>query len=198
MGPRQKFITGALWVALLLVMVGVGVAEMYRPRHESLPILFPAAQFTLTDQTNRQFSDRDLRGHPYIATFIFTTCAASCPIVTAEMSRLQHQVPDGVHLVSFSVDPQHDTPAVLEQYARNYQADESRWHFLTGTSDQMFSAAAGMKLVARAAQADQPILHSDHLLLVDGEGNVRGIYDSKEDSSIRQLADDATELAASR
>ena len=198
MGPRQKIITTALWAALVLVMVGVVVGELYRPRRQTLPILFPAATFSLIDQMNKPFSDRDLSGHPYIATFIFTNCAGSCPVVTAEMSKLQHQTPSGVELVSFSVDPQRDTPAVLEQYARNYQADESRWHFLTGTSEQMFRAAADMKLTAKAAQGDQPILHSDHLLLVDGNGDVRGIYDSKDDGSIKQLAIDASQLAGSR
>jgi protein SCO1/2 len=196
MKPRHKLITTCLWAGIVLVMVGVVVGKLYKPHRTSLPKYYPAAAFVLTDQHGHQFSSVDLAGHPYIAAFIFTRCASSCPVVSARMSQLQRETPASVQLVSFSVDPTYDTPAILNKYAKSYQADESRWHFLTGPPSQIADAAAGMKLTAPSPEkGDQPIVHNDHLLLVDGEGTVRGVYDSGNLDSVKQLATDASSLA---
>lgn len=195
MGTKHKAITAILWAGIVLVMVGVVVGKLYKPRASSLPKLFPAASFVLTDETGRRFSDVDLAGHPYVAAFIFTRCGSSCPVVTARMAQVQKQTPASVQLVSFSVDPTYDTPEILDRYAKSYQADETRWHFLTGESAQMADVESRMKMSAPApVKGDQPIVHSDHLLLVDGEGNVRGVYDSEDVQSIKQLAADASAL----
>jgi len=196
MNPSHKRITTFLWAGLVLVMVGVVVGKLCEPRRPALPKMFPAAVFVLTDEKGRRFSNVDLAGHPYIAAFIFTRCGSSCPVVSARMSQLQRRTPDAVHFVSFSVDPTFDTPAILDQYAKAYQADESRWHFLTGESSQIADVAAGMKLTAPTpGTGDQPIVHSDHLLLIDGDGMVRGVYDSTDPQSINKLASDASALA---
>jgi protein SCO1/2 len=196
MPPKHKKITTLLWAGLVLVMVGVVVGKLCQPKGSALPRLFPAAAFVLTDEKGQRFSNVDLAGHPYIAAFIFTRCASSCPVVSARMSQLQKQTPTTVQFVSFSVDPAFDTPAILDSYAKSYQADESRWHFLTGEASQIADVAAGMKLTAPApGQGDQPIVHSDHLLLIDADGTVRGVYDSGDMRSVKQLASDATALA---
>lgn len=196
MTPKHKTITTLLWASIVLVMVGVVVGKLCKPRGSALPNLFPAASFVLTDEKGQRFSSVDLAGHPYVAAFIFTRCGSSCPVVTARMAQVQKQTPASVQLVSFSVDPVFDTPAVLDQYAKSYQADENRWHFLTGDSAQMADVEAGMKIGAPTpAKGDQPIVHSDHLLLVDGQGNVRGVYDSEDVQSVQRLATDASALA---
>ena len=177
-------------------MVGVVVGKFCQPKASALPKLFPAASFVLTDQKGRRFSNVDLAGHPYIAAFIFTRCGSSCPVVSTRMAQVQKQTPASVQLVSFSVDPAYDTPAILDMYAKSYQADETRWHFLTGESAAIADVETGMKMTAPApAQGDQPIVHSDHLLLVDGQGEVRGVYDSEDVQSVKQLATDAGALA---
>src|SRR5450432_794217 len=122
MRPKHKLITMFLWAGVLLVMVGVVVAKLCKPSGKDLPNHYPAAAFTLTDQQGHRFSNLDLTGHPYIAAFIFTRCASSCPIVSTRMAQLQNQIPASVHLVSFSVDPAYDSPAVLEKYALSYRA----------------------------------------------------------------------------
>src|SRR6266550_266871 len=114
--------------------------------------------------------------------------------MTRTMAGIQHRLPADAHLVSFTVDPDHDTPAVLKTYAGDYKADPVRWHFLTGTKDQMYSAAADMKVAAKPAEGETPILHSEKLLLVDADGNIRGYYNSKDPEALDRLVSDSAML----
>jgi protein SCO1/2 len=115
--------------------------------------------------------------------------------MTATMSELQKQLPAQTQLVSFSVDPQRDTPEALKKYAQTYNADPSRWHFLTGTRPQMIAVVSAMQLPFREADGNSPILHSERMVLIDGAGNVRGTYHSKNDEEMKQLISDAAALA---
>ena len=210
MGKTQKLITITLWAVLITALVGVVTAKLLLPRpgtHQAgssqpsqstgdpLPVLYPAATFALTDQDGRPFSSDRLRGRPWVCGFIFTTCGDVCPRLTGQMAGLQHKLPAGAQLVSFSVNPEHDTPAVLKEYATTWKADESRWHFLTGTPELMSAAAAGMNMAAKPAEGEQPILHDRRLLLVDAAGNVRGVYSSADDAAMARLVTDAQAVA---
>ena len=196
MGRGQKVITITLWSVLIAAMVGVVVGKLMMPRPPAGPeVLYPGAEFTLTDQDNRPLSSKELRGRPYIAAFIFTTCGDVCPRMTSRMVELQPKLPPAVQLVSFTVNPEHDTPEVLKQYAKDWKADDSRWHFLTGPSDRIYDAAAGMKIAAKPAEGTNPIIHSERLILVDAEGNVRGTYLSTEDEAVKKLIGDARAVA---
>src|SRR5688572_4191564 len=90
-----------------------------------------APAFALIDQNEKPVTLETLKGKPFIANFIFTNCAGPCPLMTQKMAKLQEAVPVEVKLVSFSVDPTTDRPAVLKKYAANFKADDARWHFLT-------------------------------------------------------------------
>ncbi len=192
MNRPQQIITRCLWAGLVLVMVGVVVGQFWMPRQIAppLPLYYNVAPFHLIDENGRDFSDQDLRGRPYIADLIFTSCASTCPIMSAKMAQVQKSTPSAVQLVSFSVNPEFDTPAVLKDYGRRYAADESRWHFLTGSPKQMTDVAAALKLPGQG-----PLAHSDRLLLIDGNGVVRGIYDGTDGDAIKRLTTDATALA---
>ena len=105
--------------------------------------------FKLTDQDGKPFDSEQLKGQVWVAALIFTNCPGVCPSMTQKLKELQDAVPaKNVQLVSFTVDPERDTPEVLKQYARRFKADESRWHFLTGEKDTVFAAADGLKLSA--------------------------------------------------
>lgn len=164
-----------------------------------LPTLFPTPAFALVDQSGKPVTHETLRGKPWIADFIFTHCAGPCPMMTAKMAQLQRDLPgDTVKLVSFSVDPERDRPAVLKTYADRFEADASRWHFLTtpgGEVQPIYDVAAGMKLAAIGATENDPIIHSEKFLLVDATGNVRGVYSSSDEQSMSKLVADATRLA---
>ncbi len=162
-----------------------------------LPILWDAPPFAFTDQTNRPATDRDLRGHPYVADFIFTTCTTACPTMTAKMSLLRQQVrsPD-VRFVSFSVDPAHDTPAVLAAYADSWGDPDPRWRLMSTNPAGLAAEVKGMRVtVEPSGDADNPILHSTLFLLVDAAGHVRGIYDSTDPDALARLAVDLPGLA---
>lgn len=99
----------------------------------------PAPTFVLTDQLGRPVSDADLRGKVVVADFIYTTCTDICPALTAQMATLRTHLADAgllgddVVLLSISVDPARDTPAVMRAYSEPFAADPTNWYFLTGS-----------------------------------------------------------------
>jgi protein SCO1/2 len=203
MSKPQKIITTALWAILIVVMLGVIAAgALDRFQQPPLPRLFAAPAFALVDQNEKTVSDKDLRGHPYIASFVFTHCAGPCPLVTSHIAELQKAIRDSeVHFVSFSVDPEHDTPAALKEYAGRFGADSARWHLLTGKPKDVYAVVEGMNMALQPATEKEPIIHSTKLLLIDGTGQVRGIYDGGEHwdaRTLKTLTADAERLARTK
>ena len=143
---RRKLIWGFL-VVVLVALVAVTIRDRMR-RPEPPPVLDPVPAFALVNRDGRPVQLRDLAGAPWIADFIFTRCPASCPLMTARMARLERELPRdlGLRLVSFTVDPERDTPAVLERYAESYKAP-GRWLFLTGPKEEIYRLSRqGFKL----------------------------------------------------
>jgi protein SCO1/2 len=130
-----------------------------------------------------------------VADFIFTTCGNICPIMSGKMAEVQNQTPTKLAMVSFSVDPEHDTPAVLKAYGERLHADFSRWHFLTGTHGQMADAAFQMKISVKLPDSTGPLMHSDKFLLVNSSGKVVGIYNGTSADDVKRLIADASKLA---
>ena len=90
--------------------------------------------FELVERSGRQISEADFADRVCIVSFIFTRCQLSCPRITSVMKSLQARLEGSdVLLVSLSVDPEHDTPQVLAEYARRFEAEPERWWFLTGS-----------------------------------------------------------------
>jgi len=170
---------------------------------KGLPVLGSVPGFALTEANGGALKKADLVGKVWIASFIFTRCAEQCPAMMRHEVGLQAQLParDDLRLVSFSVDPDWDTPKVLTDYANTFQADRQRWLFATGDKRRIFSLVIdGFKLSAQEADParEMPILHSTRLVLVDRRGLIRGYYDSTDDGAVRQLARDAVRLLAER
>ena len=194
MSKTQKYITLSLWAVLLLTMVGVMAAKFVVPhlaRAEPPPVMYPADPYALVDQNSTAFTSGSLRGHPYVASFMFTKCNGVCPRMNGVVRSLQAELPAAVHFVSITVDPANDDAKALKAYAATMGADESRWHFLTGDQKQLEATALGMKVPNK----DWPGAHSDRLVLVDGDGNIRGYYHCREDAEVKKLVQDAKTLA---
>ncbi len=206
MSRSQKILTTALWGLLVLVMVSVIGAGWWKresgytveglaktePVEKRDEVLFQVPAFALVDQNNRPITDQTLRGKPWVAAFIFTNCAGPCPMMSANMVKLQQRVPHpDLRLVSFTVDPKRDTPGVLKQYAQDLGADESRWSFVTGSPEVMADVARSMLMPFMPASESADITHSTKFLLVDQGGDVRGVYSPDE---MEQLATDAARL----
>lgn len=162
-------------------------------RLSPLPVLGQVYDFQLFNEEGREFSLKELKGDIWIANFFFTTCSDICPMMTKNMAALHRSfaLVDGVTLVSITVNPEFDSAVVLNQYAKKYQADTKKWHFLTGTRGQITELAVkSFKL----GSIDEPVFHSAKLALVDRRGLIRGYYDGVQSGEIAQLFKDASAL----
>ena len=166
------------------------------PEGKVLAVFGEAPDFSLSERKGNSFSKKDLAGKPWIADFIFTSCAGQCPLMSLQMKKLQElfSQPTGFRFVSFTVDPDRDTPETLSTYADRYQAEKDRWFFLTGPKGEMNRILSGFFL----SPVDQPAMHSIRFILVDQEGKIRGYYDSSDSDSMNQLIHDARILALSQ
>ena len=167
-----------------------------------MPVLGRIPAFELTEQNGEPYGTADLDQTVWIANFVFTRCASTCPIQTAQMAKLQetlraHGRWDDVRLLSISVDPAHDTPEVLREYAETVGADPAHWKFLTGEREEIWELCkSGFKLPVAEAAADpaMPIAHSPAFILVDRRGQVRGYHDSQLAEEVELLAANAGRL----
>lgn len=167
--------------------------------HE-LPRLTAVPDFTTTSESGATVTKASLAGKVFVADFIFTTCQGICPGMTAKMKSLEGRLSDEprIRFVSFTVDPDHDTPEVLARYAKEHGADPTRWSFLrTDSASLRRLCRDGFRLGIEDAGpgAAEPILHSTRFVLVDGTGTIRGYYDSDEPGAMEALAGDARTLA---
>ena len=150
--------------------------------------------FSLVNRDGTRVSLADLKGRVWLAAFIYTTCPSSCPMLSSRLADWQKAILacGDVRLVSFSVDPEHDTPAVLQSYARRFGATD-RWFFLTGNKTAVAKIAKEGFLAAfeaNPADAKGEIVHSTRIALVDRNGVVRRFYDGVgTDERTRMLAD---------
>jgi protein SCO1/2 len=213
MSRPQKILTIVLWSIAVAGMIGVVAIKALPPDSEPstqpalvladpvgapdapLPILYDAPPFALIDQDKQPATNTQLLGHPWVADFIFTTCASLCPTMSAHMTDLQSRLPTDVKLVSFSVDPTHDDPAALKAYAARYKAEPGRWIFLTGDEKTQERVVRGMKMYFAPSTIGSPIQHDEHFVLVDADGHIRRVYDSLVPADMDQLVRDANQLS---
>lgn len=143
--------------------------------------------FHLTERSGAPLSRQDLLGRVWVGEFIFTRCAGSCPVMVSRMMTLYKKFPAATY-VSFTVDPAHDTPQVLAAYAKNNSLP-SEWLFATGTYEQMQSLAKnGFQLsMGPGSSPDEPIIHSDRLVLVDRYGRIRGSFSTSDFEGMERL-----------
>lgn len=167
-----------------------------------LDVLGEVPDFAFTDQTGAPVRAADLRGRVQVASFLFTRCPTICPTSAMKLKRIGERLAArsaAVDLVSFSVDPEHDTPPVLAAFAARYQADPARWRFLTGPPAAIRAAVEdGFRIAvdrgAALADGTPTIVHGTHYVLLDRQLRIRGYYDSDEPARLDQLVADAIRL----
>jgi protein SCO1/2 len=176
------------YFAAFLVILLAGCA-----REKPLPVYGQIPQFELLNQHGQKFGRAALDGHVWVADFIYTNCEGPCPRMSSRMHGIQAATEPGVKLVSFTVDPERDTPRALAEYGHKFAADDSRWNFLTGetaTLDMLDHDA--FKLGSIGAGMD----HSTRFVLVDKKGRVRGYYGLADGDPVARVAKDAARLEA--
>ncbi len=167
-----------------------------------MPVLGHVGAFALLDQQARSVSAESWRGKVWVAAFFFTRCPTICPRITRRMRALQLASSDtnpSLSLVSFSVDPDNDTPAALLAYAQHYGADLRSWSFLTGDLAVVERTVVDGFRLALDGKADPNaenggIIHGSHLVLVDRTLAIRGYYRTDDEAELQRLLSDAAEL----
>jgi protein SCO1 len=166
----------ALAIATVMAWAGSsGAADTRAP----LPRIGPAPEFTLTSQEDRRLALRELRGKVVAITFIYASCVDTCPLLTAKLaglrSRLGRDFGSRVAFVSITVDPEHDTPAVLNRYAQEHGAKTDGWTFLTGTPAEIQEVARRYGIYYRKTLRGD-VDHTFLTSLVDQTGTLRVQY----------------------
>lgn len=193
-----------VWGVLVAVVVVVGVLAVNQPPLAEAPEEYGTVPaFSLTDQQHNAYGSEQLHNGVWVANFIFTRCKTVCPMFSAKMAdvqtRLQTDNKD-VALVSFSVDPDFDTPAVLAEYAKRFDANPEQWRFLTGPSAAIRTVVVdGMKMHmedANTVERPEDLMHGSHFVLVDGTHTIRGFYNVNDADTIERLMRDIDHLVA--
>lgn len=155
-------------------------------------------QFSLTDQLGNSFGSKQLKGKVYVAEYFFTTCGTICPIMNSQMQRVQDAFSSNkkVHIVSITVDPEHDSVAQMKQYADAHQANHKQWHFLTGNKENIYQLARRSFFLLKPSEVrnqgdvGSDFIHTNYFVLVDDRNQIRGYYDGTDEHEVSKLIQD--------
>lgn len=183
-------------VAVMLVIAGFFAAV--KKVQKDLPVYGQVPAFEFQDQNDRAFSSERLANQVWVAGFIFTRCKGPCPLISSKMAELKKRLhySSRFSLVSFSVDPEHDTPEKLAEYSKKFHRDgKPAWYYLTGAKEKIYELAiktfmqtASQDLTQKDIQAQ--FMHGTRVSLVDGEGRVRGFYNVLDADGVNALERD--------
>jgi len=176
------FVIGCAFITMVKVM---GLTE-HVP--DEPPLLYSLPEWSMVDQDGEPFGSEQLEGQVFVAGFFFSRCSSICPPLLADMSKLATRFATherGVHVVAFTVDPDHDTPDVLKETAALYGADHEHWTFVTSTrADMKGLVEGGFKVAMGDVVRDEAnmfeVAHTGKLALVDEAGGIRGYYSHDE------------------
>lgn len=158
--------------------------------------------FELKNQLGETVTGKELDGKIYVADFFFTTCGGICPKMTKQMVRIQNEFKnnDRVMLVSHTVTPDRDTVEVMKKYADKYNADHTKWLFLTGNKKEIYGLARRAYFIVKAAQEGEDdgsgadFIHTENFVLIDAKKRIRGYYSGIRESSVDSLMNDIRKL----
>lgn len=209
----------AIIVPAIILVIGIGIAYQMIKAGRTLPIYSPAMlnpelvdkskqgvsknhkidDFALIDQFGNPFGTKDLEGKYYVTDFFFTTCPTICPDMSSQLVRVQEAYPNNpdFKIVSHSVTPEIDTPQVLLEYGKRYEANFDQWVFLTGDKKQIYDLARKSYFAATTEGDGGPddFIHTENFILVDKKKRIRGFYDGTDPESVDQLITDIEILA---
>ena len=190
MFTRRFIITQICFITAAVFIFGFYLKEKKFP---ALPIYNAVEDFKLKNQSGHDVGLANLKGKVWVADFMFTTCSGICPMMTKNMSSLQKGISQykDVNLVSISVNPESDSPEVLNAYAQKYNAHGDQWLFLTGSRDQIQKLAVQS---FKIGDMKEIVFHSSLFVLVDRKGIIRGYYDGTDEERLNALRYDLPRL----
>ena len=203
-----------LWGLLAIVLAGGATAwgwigyNRQNTASQALPVYGSVRQLadpggSLVDLSGQAFNGLELKGRVWIVNFFFSQCTELCPRTMAQMARLQKALAgaEEVRLVSITVDPEHDTPAVLGEFAAHFGAQPDRWFFLSGDKQAIYALSLNTfhLMVEEVPEGvrkpgDDSVQHDGHFVLVDRQGYLRGYYDGLDEEAMSHLLQDVQGL----
>lgn len=188
-------LVNAVLLAVIFYLLPKTMMRIRMPKEPAAaPVLAALSPFGLTRESGEAFSSEALKGRPWVASFLFTRCPGQCPMLSERLGKLQQTLQKDIRLISFSVDPAYDAPAVLQEYAKRFGADPERWIFLTGDLKTIARIQTELKL---SNGEEDPNMHSLRFVLMDRESRARGYYDALDAAALSQLNADANRMAVS-
>ena len=173
------------------------------PQEASGPAVHRVADFSLSNQLGAVVTSAQTDGKIYVASFFFSTCPGICPTLKSKLSLVQSRYldDDDVLILSHSIRPTSDTPAILQQYATRNGIVAGKWHLLTGERSALYALAKGSYFASDDLGEEaglQEFLHTENLLLIDRERRIRGVYNGLSRTSVEHLIDDIAVLKGER
>lgn len=209
----------AIVIPAILLCIGIAVAYHMIKEGRTLPIYAPAqinpelvdkskqnvhskhriSDFSLLNQDGEVYTQQNLENYYYVTDFFFTTCPTICPNMSAQLKRVHDEYKEDKDfmIISHTVQPEVDSASVLKEYAELYEADPSKWVFLTGDKKVIYDLAR-KSYFAAVTEGDGGIndfIHTENFVLVDKEKRIRGFYDGTSETSVDQLITDIEILA---
>ena len=163
---------------------------------DSIPFSIPA--FSYTRQDGEPVNNQSLKGKVYVSEFFFTSCPSICPIMTSQLLRVHEKFvgEDRLKIVSFTLDPDYDTPARMAEHAQRLGINTQQWWFLNGDKATTYQLAQKGFFVTAIQDSTEPggVVHSGKVSLIDGDGHVRGYYDGTVEQDVNLLINDISIL----
>ena len=191
--PKRLPLTAWIVTFLVAVVLIAGASRLFRNSErrgiDSMPPIGVVPEFHFTTQEGKTLTRADLLGKVWVVDFFFTRCPGPCPVMSARMAEISKELRKAkdVRLVSVSIDPDHDTPQVLSEYATRMNADPTRWIFLTGPPKEIEDFTRKGMLQALAKDPNNIPTHSTRFLVIDREARIRGSRNLDEPELVQKL-----------
>ena len=170
------------------------VIKMVNGKQITDTIYHQIPNFEFINQDSSNITQQDYEGKIYVADFFFTTCPTICPKMKTQMLRIYEKFKDNpkVGILSHTIDPRHDTPAVLREFMNNLNIKSKMWQMVTGDKAKIYEIGQKSYMVSATDDPTQPggIVHSGAFVLVDKNRHIRGIYDGTEPKKVDKLMKD--------
>lgn len=196
----QKIFKFSIIITIFSILIGCSLSE------KKLPILGERSfvngdsvyhtipDFEFIDQNNEKVTNKTFEGKIYVTDFFFTTCPTICPIMKTQMLRVydKYKTNSEVGILSHSIDPRHDSVAVLKKYAEKLGVDSKVWHFVTGEKQKIYAIGEKSYMVTSGedSTAAGGYIHSGAFILVDKKRRIRGMYDGTKEKEVSKLLKD--------
>lgn len=202
----KLFSSWKLLVAIIVVvpLIAFAAVKLVEEKYSPLPVItsikdFNNEEYHFINQKNENKKFTDWDDKILVIDFFFSRCPSICPKMTKNLNKVAIAFKNarGIHLLSFTVDPEHDSSQTLLKYAENMGLQQQYWDLLTGNKKSIYKVARKQFLLT-ATDGDggpEDFIHSDRIVLVDTKHNIRGYYDGTNDNEVDKLITDIKKVA---